>query len=65
MDTDYTLWLDDIINDALGKAGDRRSRVKGPGYSIRPEMSQDVGFNEDTGDDIGRRERMAQAMYDC
>ena len=65
MDTDDTLWLDDIINDALGKAGDRRSRVKGPGYSIRPEVSQDVGFNEDTGDDIGRRERMAQAMYDC
>jgi hypothetical protein len=65
MDSDYTLWLDDIINDALGKTGGRRSGSEGPGYSIRPAMPQDVGFNEDTGDDIGRRERMAQAMYDC
>ena len=65
MDTDYTLWLDDIINDALGKGSNRRGRIKGPGYSIRPEVPEDVGFNEDTGDDIGRRERMAQAMYDC
>ena len=65
MDTDYTLWLDDIINDVLGKSRDRRSGSKGPGYSIRPEVSEDVGFNEDTGDDIRRRERMAEAMYDC
>ena len=64
MDSANTLWLDTVIADCLREGGYRRGSSKGPGYSIRSEVSEDVGFNEDTGDDIARRERMAQAMYD-
>ena len=65
MDITNTLWLDSYIADCIREGNDRRSRSKGAGYPIRSAMSEDVGFNEDTGDDIARRERMAEAMYDC
>jgi hypothetical protein len=65
MDSANTLWLDAIINDSLRKGSDRRGSTERPGYPLRTEMPEDVGFNEDTGDGVERRERMAQAMYDC
>ena len=64
MDSANTLWLDTIINDSLRKGSYRRGSSKRSGYPIRQDVFEDVGFNEDTGDDIRRRERMAQAMYD-
>ena len=65
MDLTNTLWLDTVINDGIRKGSYRRGSSSRSGYTLRTEMSEDVGFNEDTGDDIRRRERMAQAMYDC
>ena len=64
MDSANTLWLDTVIADCLREGGYRRGSSKRSGYSIRQDVFEDVGFNEDTGDDIRRRERMAQAMYD-
>ena len=65
MDSANTLWLDSIINESLREGGYRRGSTKRNRQPVRPEVPEDIGFNEDTGDDIRRRERMAQAMYDC
>ena len=65
MDSANTLWLDSVIADCLREGGYRRGRTKRPGHPICEDVPEDIGFNEDTGDDIRRRERMAQAMYDC
>ena len=59
-----TLWLDTIINDSLREGSYRRGSTKRNRHSLRTEMPEDVGFNEDTGDGVERRKRMAQAMYD-
>lgn len=64
MDPSDTLWLDSVINDELREGGYRRDRSKGNQHPFRTDVLKDVGYNEDTGDDIRRRERMAEAMYD-
>ena len=64
MDTDNTLWLEGVINDLDREARNRRNSSQGywDGYSA--PISKTVGFNEAVRDDIRRRERMAEAMYE-
>ena len=64
MDPSDTLWLDSVINDELREGGYRRDRTKGDRQSFRTDVLKGIGYNEDTGDDIRRRERMAEAMYE-
>ena len=64
MDIANTLWLDSFIADCIREGGYKRGGSKRSGHTLRTDVLEDVGFNEDTGDDIRRRERMAEAMYD-
>ena len=64
MDPSDTLWLDGEINDCLREGGYRRDRSKGYREPFCTDVLKGIGYNEDTGDDIRRRERMAEAMYE-
>ena len=65
MDTTNTLWLDAYINDLeVRKADHRRDRIEGHWDGYRSEFSQAPGTFEGFRDDIRRRERMAEAMYE-
>jgi hypothetical protein len=44
---------------------DRRDDFEEPWNWAFPTVLQDPGDYEESGDDIRRRERMAQAMYEC
>ena len=44
---------------------DRRDDSEDPWYWSFPTVSPSIGTNEDTGDDERRRERMAEACYEC
>ena len=68
MDIDNSLWMDTLINKLERKARDRRDSLKGywkgdwEGYSST--LSPMLGTEESIRNDIRRRERMAEAMYD-
>tara|TARA_Y100001972_G_scaffold107650_1_gene137020 strand:+ start:354 stop:551 length:198 start_codon:yes stop_codon:yes gene_type:complete len=64
MDTDATLWLETLINDLYGEASYRRDGIEGywDGYSS-PFLAS-TRTDKDVRDDIRRRERMAEAIYD-
>ena len=64
MDLTNTLWLDAYINNLDGEGSNRRSSSEGywDGYSA--PISQTLGFDEAVRDDIRRRQRMAEAMYE-
>ena len=44
---------------------DRRNGFEEPLYWSLDEVSEDPGDYEESGDDIRRRERMAEACYEC
>ena len=44
---------------------DRRNDFEEPWYWSIDEVLEDLGDYEGSGDDIRRRERMAEAMYEC
>ena len=44
---------------------DRRNDFEEPWYWSIDEVLEDLGDYEGAGDDIRRRERMAEAMYEC
>ena len=44
---------------------DRRDDFEEPWNWAFPTVLQDPGDYEESGDDIRRRERMAEAMYEC
>ena len=44
---------------------DRRDDFEEPWYWTSSGVSEDLGDYEESGDDIRRRERMAEAMYEC
>ena len=44
---------------------DRRDDFEEPWNWAFPTVLQDSGDYEESGDDIRRRERMAEAMYEC
>ena len=64
MVTSNTLWLDSVINDLNQQTRNRRNCSQGywDGYSA--PISKTLGFDEAVRDDIRRRERMAEAMYE-
>ncbi len=64
MDSTNTLWLDAYINQLERKTSNRRDSPEGywDGYCVT--FSTLLGFEEAVRDDIRRRERMAQAIYD-
>ena len=43
----------------------RRNDPESPWYDPSLDIPEDLGTNQDTGDDVRRRERMAEAMYEC
>ena len=64
MGTDNTLWLEAVINKLQREACDRRDRLKGDWDGYSSSISPMLGTEESIRNDIRRRERMAEAMYD-
>ena len=64
MGTDNTLWLEAVINKLERQARRRRDHPKGNWDGYSSEISPMLGTKESIGNDISRRERMAEAMYD-
>ena len=65
MDTDVSLWMDTLINKLEDqKARDRRDGPEGHWNGYRSSFSTMPGTEEGYRDDVRRRERMAEAMYD-
>ena len=64
MDIDNSLWMDTLINKLQREARDRRDRLKGDWDGYSSSISPMLGTEESIRNDIRRRERMAEAMYD-
>ena len=65
MDTDISSWMDTLINKLEEQqACDRRDGSEGHWHGYRSEFSTMPGTKKGFRDDIRRRERMAQAVYD-
>jgi len=64
MGTDNTSWLESVINKLEREARDRRDRLKGDWDGYSSSISPMLGTEESIRNDIRRRERMAEAMYD-
>jgi hypothetical protein len=64
MDTSVSLWMDTLINKLERQARNRRDYPKGNWDGYSSELSPMLGTKESIGNDISRRERMAEAMYD-
>ena len=65
MDPNNTRWYDTFIDDCFGEDSHRRDEFEEPWYWTRLGNVEGLGDWEDVGDDIRRRERMAEAMYEC
>ena len=65
MDTPTSRWLDTFGYDRDWEADGGRDDFEEPWYWSGFAISEDIGANEDTGDDVRRRERMAEACYEC
>ena len=57
--------LEADISDLIREGDGRRDDFEEPWYWFSPGIPPGSGVNEDTGDDVRRRERMAEAMYEC
>ena len=64
MGTDNTLWLEAVINKLQREARSRRYSLKGNWDGYSSSISPMLGTEESVRNDIRRRERMAEAMYD-
>tara|TARA_R100000008_G_scaffold68119_1_gene45302 strand:+ start:348 stop:545 length:198 start_codon:yes stop_codon:yes gene_type:complete len=64
MDSSNTLWLDAKINDLYREACNRRDSVEGYWDGYCSPISDTAGDYKKVRDDIRRRERMAEAMYE-
>ena len=56
--------LDPGVIDSLREGGYRRDRIKRYWVGDSPVVSEMSRYYQEIGDDLGRRERMAEAMYD-
>ena len=65
MDTPDAFWLDTDPDDNYWEAYYRRDYSEGDKHSILEAMSETFGSDEEAWNDLRRRERMAQAMYEC
>ena len=64
MDSDVSLWMETLINKLERQARSRRNSSQGHWDGYCSGFSSMPGTEEGFRDDIRRRERMAQAMYD-
>ena len=64
MGTDNTSWLESVINKLEREARSRRDRLKGNWDGYSSTISPMLGTEESIRNDIRRRERMAEAMFD-
>ena len=64
MGIDNTSWLESIINKLEREARSRRDSLKGNWDGYSSSISPMLGTEESIRNDIRRRERMAEAMYD-
>ena len=64
MDYDVSLWMETLINKLERQARSRRNSSQGHWDGYCSGFSSMPGTEEGFRDDIRRRERMAQAMYD-
>ena len=64
MDTDSTLWLEAHINNIYGEASRRRDGLERYWDGYCSSVLDTTGSDEKVRDDIRRRERMAEAMYE-
>jgi hypothetical protein len=64
MDFDYSAWMDSTVNDCIRKNRYRRDRLKGTWNGYSSSVLDTTGSDEKVRDDIRRRERMAEAMYE-
>ena len=65
MDTTNTLWLDAVINDLeVREADHRRACLERDWDGYSSAFSETTRTDEAVRDDIRRRERMAEAMYE-
>ncbi len=64
MGTDNTSWLEAVINKLERQARSRRDSLKGNWDGYSSSISPMLGTEESVRNDIRRRERMAEAMYD-
>ena len=64
MDTPDAFWLDTDPDDSYWEAYYRRDYTDRDQQSLLEAMSSSFGSDKEAWNDIRRRERMAQAMYD-
>ena len=64
MDTSVSSWMDALINKLERQARSRRNYLEGHWDGYCSGFSSVLGTEEGFRDDISRRERMAEAMYD-
>jgi hypothetical protein len=64
MGTDNTSWLEAVINKLERETRSRRDRLKGNWDGYSSSISPMLGTEESIRNDVRRRERMAEAMYD-
>ena len=65
MDLDHFRWLESRGYDIHWETDGGRDGTEEPWYWLSPKVLEDLGTNEDTGVDVRRRERMAEACYEC
>ena len=64
MDTEATLWLEAHINNIYGEASRRRDGIERHWDGYCSPVLDTTGSDKKAWDDIRRRERMAEAMYE-
>jgi hypothetical protein len=65
MDPANISWLESDPDDNYWEAYHRRDDTEGDRDIDSPCIPPDFDDNEDVGFVVGRRERLAEAMYDC
>ena len=64
MDTPDTFWLDTDPDDSYWEAYYRRDYTERDKQSLLEAMSETFGSDKEAWNDLRRRERMAQIMYE-
>ena len=64
MDPSDPRQLETIDDDGYWETFHRRNNPESAWYDTFDEVPEDFGTNQDTGDDVARKERMAQACYE-
>ena len=64
MDLTNTLWLDARIADIYRQSSNRRDGTQRDWDGYSSQISDTTGSDEAVRDDIRRRERIAEAMYE-